>query len=423
MKFGLRNIKTLVRSVGNPEKQFPSIHIAGTNGKGSTAAFVASIFREAKYRTALYTSPHLVRFTERIRINGQEISETKLVEYAQRLRPMIEKLNATFFEATTCIAFLYFAEEGVDVAIVETGLGGRLDSTNVLRPLVSVITNVSFDHMQYLGNTLSKIAREKAGIMKRGTPCITSSTNPDVVSTLRRIAKHKGTKLVHANEIVSLNVVGSVGGRLVVTLRSGRYHVKSVRLGLSGIHQTVNATTALTAIEMLMKKQLSRDRFVNLRRQAVRSGLERVCRNTGIRGRLETMWGKFILDVAHNPEGLRTLAASLPEQLRKNLVVIFGVMKDKDIEPMLDSLRSIGSHVVAVQPKTTRALPSKEIALQLHRSGIPASDGGSVSRGISTAKRLSKRKGRILITGSHYVVGEALSILESQRRRHAGLRS
>lgn len=415
MKFGLRNIKALLKSVGNPERTFQSIHIAGTNGKGSTASFLASIFMEAGYKTALYTSPHLVRFTERVRINGREISEARLVEYAQLLRPMVEEVHATFFEATTCIAFQYFADEGVDIAVVEAGLGGRLDSTNVLRPLVSVITNVSFDHMEYLGNTLGRIAWEKGGIIKRGVPCVTSSENNVVLQTLRRISKRRGSKLLEARKRVALKVVGSKNNTFVMNLRSKKVLAGNVRLGLQGAHQTLNASTAVAVIDVLLGHRETKSVYLNLNNKAVKRGLERVRKNTGIRGRLELFRTdkRFMFDVAHNRAGMETLEASVSTRLKKNLIVVFGVMKDKDYPAMCEIVAGMAKHVVAVQPKNERALSASHIATRINFIGENATNGRSVRNGIAVAKRLAGSRGRILITGSHYVVGEALEVLAS----------
>ncbi len=396
MKFGLRNIKILLKSVGNPERQFLSIHIAGTNGKGSTASFLASIFMEAGYKTALYTSPHLIRFTERIRINGKEISEKKLVEYTEPLIPVIEKTNATFFEATTCIAFQYFADQKVDIAIVEAGLGGRLDSTNVLRPLVSVITNVSFDHTEYLGNTLTKIAREKGGIVKRNIPCVTSSTDKNVLATLKSIANRRSSRLI-------------VAGKTTV--------IQGVKPALAGAHQLTNAGCAVATIETLLKNKMHAQTFQGLTRKAMRDGLVRVRKNTDLHGRLEVFGRKkrYILDVAHNPSGLETLMNAVPSQFKKNLIVVFGVMKDKDYVSMSRILAANAKSVITVQPKTKRAVPSAELSKFMRSTGIRAVSGGGVERGILLANRLAGESGKVLITGSHYVVGEALALLQSWR--------
>ena len=401
MKFGLRNMEHLLEFVGNPERSFPSIHVAGTNGKGSTSAFLASILMEAGSRTGLYTSPHLVRFTERIRINGKEISDRRLVAFTDSLRPAIEDVRATFFEATTCIAFQYFADEDVDIAVVEAGLGGRLDSTNVLRPLVSVITNVGLDHTEILGKTLTAIAREKGGIIKPGVPCITGATDSKVLKTLGRIAASRGSLLYRGEKVVRSRVIR---GRREFTSHS--FALRNVQLGLNGQHQMTNACVALAVVDILRKQSDCPPHLRRIRNSAIRDGLKNVVGNTGLRGRLENAGG-LLLDVAHNPPGIRALVQSLGP---KNLVVVFGVMKDKDSFRMLETLAQAASLIIAVAPKMERALNARTLYRRILGKGIPAAFGGSVSRGLVLANKMSHGI-PILVTGSHYVVGEALRFL------------
>ena len=230
MKFGLRNIRALLKSVGNPQNWYPTIHVAGTNGKGSTTCFLASIFKEGGYKTGLYTSPHLVSFTERIRINGKEISERRLIGYVDRLRPAIEANEATFFEATTAIAFLYFADERVDIAVIETGLGGRLDSTNVLQPILSIITSIGLDHMEYLGPTLKQIAAEKAGIIKPATPLLVGRIVPEAEAVIRGIARRKRIPFHRASELVDMRI----GDEGRVAFSGNGFETRLTALGLDG---------------------------------------------------------------------------------------------------------------------------------------------------------------------------------------------
>jgi dihydrofolate synthase/folylpolyglutamate synthase len=411
MKFGLRNIKALLKEVGNPERTFRSIHVAGTNGKGSTSAFLASIFMEGGYKTGLYTSPHLVRFTERIRINGIEIPEERLVAYARRIRPAVERVHATFFEATTCIAFQYFADEEVDLAVIEAGLGGRLDSTNVLHPLVSVITNVAFDHMDQLGRTLVKIAREKGGIIKTGVPCITASREPVVLATLKNIARKKHARFLTVRNRVSSTEGKSVAGRTAYHFTTSCISLRNVHLGLAGEHQITNAATALAVVDTLRRRKRTGQLLSHLTNDCIKRGLERVTRNTGLRARLERLHGRFILDVAHNEDAMRILTGSLDRDER--YVVVFGVMKDKRYMPMLEMLGSVAEHIVAVQPKLSRALSSRTIVQCARRLNIDVTNAGSVRNGVAVARRLAGKHGSILITGSHYVVGEAIQHLKA----------
>ncbi|MBX2992229.1 MAG: bifunctional folylpolyglutamate synthase/dihydrofolate synthase [Bacteroidetes bacterium] len=414
MKFGLRNIRALLKSVGNPERRFLSIHIAGTNGKGSTASLIASVLMESGCTTALYTSPHLVKFTERIRINGIEMPEQLLVQYARKLRPMIEQLNATFFEATTCIAFQYFADRHVDIAVVEAGLGGRLDSTNVLRPLVSVITGVSFDHMEYLGNTLQTIAREKGGIIKRHTPCVTGSTNPEVSATLRRICAGKKSPLIVSHKNVNVKRRKTDGRHSTLRFQSRRFSVSHVRLELAGEHQINNATTAFAAIDVLMRSNVHTKLFSGISDDTIHRGFEHVRANTGLRGRFERVGGRFVLDVAHNVEGLNSLAETISSHRFRNCVVVFGVMRDKQYPEMCEVVSRIGSQVIAVSAKNKRSLSSRVIAREVRKTGVTAIDAGTVQKGILAARKISRERTKIVITGSHYVVAEALKSLSDQ---------
>ncbi|RPH29218.1 bifunctional folylpolyglutamate synthase/dihydrofolate synthase, partial [bacterium] len=255
MKLGLRNIRVLMKYAGHPERRFPSIHIAGTNGKGSTASFLASIAMEGGYKTGLYTSPHLLRFTERIKVNGVELSDERLVYYVEALRPAIEASRATFFEAATAVAFLYFADESVDLAVVETGLGGRFDATNIVVPVVSVITNVAFDHTEHLGNTLPKIAREKGGIIKAGVPVVTGTGDPQVLKVFQKIARRKNTRVYHIDRIARAVPVPGLRRRHAVRLAAGWMRGEEVFPGLPGEHQTANARLAIATFDLLLKSK------------------------------------------------------------------------------------------------------------------------------------------------------------------------
>jgi dihydrofolate synthase / folylpolyglutamate synthase len=414
IKYGLKNIRALLAACGNPHRHFIAIHVAGTNGKGSTSSFLASIMQEAGYRTGLYTSPHLVNFTERIKINGGEIPEARLVDYAREMRGAIEKNKATFFEATTCIAFRYFADEGIDVGIIETGLGGRLDATNVLTPVVSVITNIAMDHMEYLGNTIAAIAREKAGIIKPRVPVVTASASSDALRVIRSVARHRRSPFHHVWDVVDARVSGSYRGSSIVRLQAGRWKLSAVRLGHPGAHQVTNASLAVCAAAVAVEcGQLS-----NVHQQHVERGLRNVVANTGLEGRMQTLTYKGIpvlLDVAHNPDGAGVLANSLTAGHRKFPVVVFGIVKDKDAVGVLTELRRVAEKIIAVTPKTERGRPSSEITRIATEMGILAVDASDVAGGMKLAMKelaaLPKSARKLLIGGSHYVVGEAMPLL------------
>ncbi len=323
MKLGLRNIRVLMKHAGHPERRFPCIHIAGTNGKGSTASFLASIAMEGGYKTGLYTSPHLLRFTERIKVNGKELSDERLVYYIEVLRPAIEASHATFFEAATAVAFLFFADECVDLAVVETGLGGRFDATNIVVPLVSVITNVAFDHTEHLGNTLPKIAREKGGIIKTGVPVVTGTGDRRVLEVFQTIARRKNTRVYHVDRIARVVPAGERRRRHAFRLTTGLMRGHEVVPGLTGEHQVTNARLAIAAYDLVLRT--TGRQFGRISKAAIVRGLARVRQNTGLRGRLErvTRPGNILLDVAHNPAGIETLVQSLPVGAGRPKVAVF----------------------------------------------------------------------------------------------------
>jgi dihydrofolate synthase/folylpolyglutamate synthase len=402
MKFGLRNMRTLLASVGNPERAFPSIHIAGTNGKGSTASFIASICMESGLKTGLYTSPHLVRFTERIRINGREVDERRVATYVSSLRPVIEQVRATFFEATTCIAFLCFAEECVDVAVVETGLGGRLDATNVLEPLVSVITNISLEHTDYLGTSIRSIAREKAGIIKRRVPLVTASIDRVALEVLRREAARKRARLFRAERLVEVIARGPEGK---ISVRAGSFRTRSFLPGVAGRYQYPNVALAVAALRILDSRLSSRLFMV---RRNIEQGIRRVVRNTGLKGRLQMYRdGRLLLDVAHNAAGMKALAGELKILKPSPEAAVIGIMRDKDRSAMLQELGNVVPRIIVVAPGMKRAVPAARLFREGKKLGLPVEFGGTVRQGIKKAIRGGK-KGWIVITGSHFVVGEAL---------------
>ncbi|MCC6398504.1 MAG: bifunctional folylpolyglutamate synthase/dihydrofolate synthase [Bacteroidetes bacterium] len=447
IKTGLRNIRTLTAHAGHPERSFPCFHCAGTNGKGSTSSLLASMLTEAGYRTGLYTSPHILEFTERIRIDGEPISEKTLVEYTQQLRPIIEKTGATFFEATTCIAFQYFADKQVDVAVIETGLGGRLDATNVVMPLVSIITNIGLDHREILGDSIRRIAREKAGIIKPGTPLVTMAEG-EALDVIRAAARRCRTGVFSPYDLLDIQRVerrsdgafislrrkpvnlesdrsghrkgASVRGqsRVARSRQSDRWRHMRVWLPLAGEHQVANAALAVSALELARSHGL----FRKAGPDAIRKGMAHVRQNTGLRGRMERVragWADLRLDVGHNPEGIRAVAAAFLTRKMRFPYAIFGAMKDKDTGAMLAALAPCVDTVVAVRPRIQRAATTSSLVRKGKRLGLDIRHGGSVVQGIKKVQSLVQRAGgvrppRVLVIGSHYLAGEALSALENK---------
>jgi dihydrofolate synthase/folylpolyglutamate synthase len=407
MKFGLRGIRALLRELGHPQRKFRSIHIAGSNGKGSTAAILASVLTAAGYRTGLYTSPHLVDFSERIRVDGKPIARRDIMRLVRKLKPLVNRRRITFFETATAMAFQYFAEQKIDIAVVETGLGGRLDATNVLRPVLSIITAISKEHTEILGDTLSEIAFEKAGIIKRGTTTITGVRSAAALKVLRRVARRRQSKLV----LVRLSSLRMRHRSLKGTRFDGRVgtsRLENISLSLPGDFQLQNCALAITAIE-----QLRRSGAFQISDAALRRGLSNVQSLGGLQGRLSVIRERppMIADVAHNPAAVRMLVHALRILRIGNVVLLFGVMKEKDVMSMARALKPVVANAVVVSPKTERARPSAELAGIFRRAGIDAVAEPDVAAGLRRVRRTARTGQSVLITGSHFLVGEVLAVL------------
>jgi dihydrofolate synthase/folylpolyglutamate synthase len=412
MKFGLGGIRSLLRFVDDPQKDFPCIHVAGTNGKGSTSSMLAAIFTAAGYKTGLYTSPHLVSFTERIRVDGKPIPRKDVVRLTGLIRGQIRKQKATFFEATTAMAFKYFSERNVDLAIVETGLGGRLDSTNVVHPRLSVITNVSLEHTEILGDTLEKIAGEKGGIIKHGIPCVTGIQSPGPLRVLRDIAKRKKSPLYKTDPSKLRIKKASLDG-LILDAAVRRKNYKDLHVALAGRHQLMNLGVVLLALDVLEEQ-----REFKVKEEHIRRGLSDVQTLTGLRARMSVIQRKpFILaDVAHNTDGVKRMVESLVELGIKRVTLVFGVVRDKDYESMIQELSRVARNAVVTTAKTERARSLSDLVVECSRQGIEVLKAeSSVRKAVESALSFVQRRTPILITGSHYVVGEALSYLRSRK--------
>jgi dihydrofolate synthase/folylpolyglutamate synthase len=415
MKFGLENIKQLVDFLDHPETNYPTVHIAGTNGKGSTAAMTASILTASGYKTGLYTSPHLVDFTERIRIDGKPITGKEVVKYVRQLRSQIQKTKSTFFEATTAIAFQYFSDHKVDVAVIETGLGGRLDATNVIKPELSIITTIGMDHSEQLGKTIQSIASEKAGIIKYGIPCITSVKDAIALKAIKSIAKDNNSPLIEVIKFAKLKAIRNEIDSLHVSLQVGALKFKNLKVNLGGSYQRENIKIAVTAANLLSENS----KFDRVSKQTIVEGLRDVRKNTGLRGRFELLSSSPIIigDVAHNPQGFEALSKSLTEAGLHDVIAVFGIMEDKDIDSVLPYLMKASKLVVACQSKTKRALKSHIIVEKLHKLEFPCINGVSVLHSIKIAKSRVKDGDVMVICGSHYVLSEAIPFLNKTTKK------
>lgn len=380
----------MMASLGNPERRFKSIHVAGTNGKGSVSHFLASILQEAGYKVGLYTSPHLVDFRERIRINGEMIPQSVVVDFVDCNREMFDKFKLSFFEMTVGLAFDYFAREQVDIAVIEVGMGGRLDSTNVITPLLSVITNIGLDHTQFLGDTLEKIAAEKAGIIKEGVPVVIGETQPETKSVFEAVAAAHHAPITFADSHYVVDDISRFTDEL------------------TGEYQKKNIATVLEAVEVLRKTT-----DLNLSPVAVRQGLSHVVTNTHLQGRWEKIGESplTICETAHNEPGIRAMLGKLSNMEFKHLHIVYGCVNDKDFRHILQLLISQLSSFTFyfTQPSVPRRLPVADLAAAAHEMGIDGPAFDTVQEAIAASRAAADPQDLVLVTGSIFLVADALS--------------
>ena len=406
IKLGLDNISALLGRLDNPHRAFKSIHIAGTNGKGSTAAMAASMLQSAGVSTGLFTSPHLLSFTERIRVDGAEVTEGQVVRLAGMVREAAHGLNPTFFEVVTAMAFLHFRDKAVVLAIVETGLGGRLDSTNVIVPEVSVITPISMDHMDFLGSTLAKVASEKAGIIKPGVPVVSAPQEPEALLELRKAAARESARFHLLEDDFSYKLENAETGRISLTYTDDNLSIPDIEVPLSGEHQAMNATLAIKAFSLAaMGLALGQKEMVS----AVRQGLK--CLKWPGRLELVSSDPPVYLDGAHNPAASLALARELkqrPLAAPGRTVLVLGVMKDKDVHGLIRPLLPLAGEIICTAPAYGRATSPEELAGTVSALGHKARAVQGVNNALDEARATGKT---VLVTGSFYTAGEALEAL------------
>lgn len=397
MKPGLERINFMLAALGNPQERIPIVQVAGTNGKGSTAAFLAAICTAAGLRTGFFSSPHLTSFTERFRIDNTEISPERVVELAGRVMAAAPP-EATFFEIVTAMAFQYVAEEGVDLAIMETGMGGRWDATNAACGILSVITPIGLDHCQYLGDTIAAIAGEKAGIIKQERPVVTARQEPEARQVIEECCRELASPLYCSGErfAASWEAEGLAYHGLGVTMTG-------LHPGIGGRYQAENAGCALAAAELL------RDLGFAIPPEAMRDGIA----DARWPGRMELFPGAppILLDGAHNPAGAKALAESLADVRRQRLVMVFGVMCDKELSGILSPLLPLVDLVIAVTPALERAMPAVALADACRLRGTAVRAAGTVADGLVQARAAAGVDDLILVCGSLFTVGEARSLL------------
>lgn len=396
-KKDLTNTLKLCDVLGNPQNEFKSVHIAGTNGKGSSAHLISAILQSAGYKVGLYTSPHLKSFTERIRVSGQEIPKNEVVHFVEIIKPSIEDINPSFFEITVAMAFDHLARQEVDISIIETGLGGRLDSTNVITPLVSLITNIGEDHQDMLGDTLEKIATEKAGIIKPEVPIVIGELQTDLVSVFQDVAIESKSELQFASD--RYRVI--CNSYTIDVLENGNPRISNVIPQLKGTYQNKNLPGVLGVIDELNEQGF------NVSDKHIKDGIEQVVDMTGLKGRWHIL-GKeplTICDTAHNMEGIKLVLEQLQSLELNTLHMVWGMVNDKSIDSILDVLPK-DAHYYFCQANVPRALPASE----LHNAAITAKLKGEViadvNQAILTAKSKAQSNDVIFIGGSTFVVAE-----------------
>lgn len=402
IKKDLTNTRILCEKAGNPQNTFKSIHVAGTNGKGSVSHMLAAVLQTAGYKTGLYTSPHLKDFRERIRVNGVVIDEDFVVSFTQKKMPLIEAMRPSFFEITVVMAFEYFAEKKVDVAIIETGLGGRLDSTNVITPILSVITNIGMDHMNILGDSLARIAFEKAGIIKPGVPVVVGETLPETRPVFEASAKEKKSHLILAEKEWYADDHKYYPHELVVELvHASNNDKQTIHLDLTGIYQLKNLVTVLTAIDELKKAGWQ------IPGKTILEGLRNVKALTGLHGRWEVIHQQplIVLDVGHNEDGIRQITEQLELMSYHDLHIVIGMVKDKEITKVMQLLPG-GASYYFTRAQTPRALPEDQLATIAATYGLKGNHFPNVNPAIQNAVGHAHKDDLILVCGSVFVVGE-----------------
>ncbi|MBQ3026729.1 MAG: bifunctional folylpolyglutamate synthase/dihydrofolate synthase [Alistipes sp.] len=407
-KPGLERIAEFCRSIGNPQRNYFVIHIAGTNGKGSVSNMLAAVLQQAGYQTGLFTSPHLTDFRERIRVNGEMISKQKVVNFVDRYKAEMERMQLSFFEMTTAMAFDFFAQSDVEVAVIETGLGGRLDATNIVQPILSIITNIGLEHTEYLGDSLPKIAREKGGIIKKCTPVVVGEKNTNYHLVLDEIAADMRSEITYANEAFTLGECSFADGKQVVTLNRTRDgYPYRLRLDLLGEYQRHNLATVATALDILHESTP-----LSISRRAFVEGVREVTQLTSFRGRWQVLSDKplVVCDTAHNEHGITEVAKQLKSRTNSGkLLCVMGFCEDKDFSKML-ALMPSDAHYIFTQASIRRAASPEAIAEVASSLNLDFEVAPTVAEAVATAQKRLSEQDMLFIGGSTFVVAEFLEL-------------
>ena len=401
-KADLINTIKLCEALGNPQNSFKSVHIAGTNGKGSTSHMLAAIMQTAGYKTGLYTSPHLKDFRERIKVNGEMVEEAFVIQFTEQIKPLIEEIEPSFFEITVAMAFTWFAQQKVDIAVIEVGLGGRLDSTNIITPELSIITNIGYDHMNILGDTLELIAAEKAGIIKKGIPVVVGETLPETKPVFEKKANSETAPIFFTREHMWVADWKQLPHNLQVVVADKRSDErKQYDLDLTGLYQVKNLLTVLEAVAILNKQGWK------IEEKQLQHGLENIKKETGLHGRWEVINERplTILDVAHNEDGIKQLTSQLEHCNFEKLRIVIGMVKDKDISSVLSLLPKY-AHYYFTKAQIPRALEETALAEKGTLSGLQGHSFATVMQALQQAIDDAHKDDMILVCGSVFVVGE-----------------
>ena len=401
-KNSLDNIISLCEQIGNPQNNFKSIHVAGTNGKGSVSHMLAAILQASGYKTALYTSPHLYDFRERIKINGVMVPEDFVVQFVEKIKPCIAQMDASFFEITVAMAFDYFAQEAVDIAIIEVGLGGRLDSTNIINPLLSIITNIGFDHTQILGNTLPLIAAEKGGIIKKETPVVIGERGEETDPVFIQIAENKKAPIYFSEDFFRVVSFQSNATSIDLEIKNNTLEsIEKYTIDLPGIYQTKNILPVLQTVSLLQSVGFPIDS------PSLHYGLSHVKKSTGLWGRWDVLQinPTLVLEVAHNEGGMNQMLAHLATLHYNQLHLIFGTVKDKDVTNLLELLPKDASFYFT-QAHIPRALAAQNLQALAAALSLIGDVFENVNDAIVAAKKIAKKEDLIIVCGSIFLVAE-----------------
>ena len=406
-KEGLDNTIILDNHFNNPHKKFRTIHIAGTNGKGSCSHTIAAILQSAGYKTGLYTSPHLIDFSERIKVNGEPVEKEFVIDFVKQNKDFFEPLHPSFFELTTAMAFLYFAEKKVDVAVIEVGLGGRLDCTNIITPDLSIITNISFDHTQFLGNTLKDIAKEKAGIIKEKKPVIIGEYTPETKTVFEDKAKSTNSDIIFAEDNKLINGYKQTENGLLL-YKSDK--IKDLYGELNGLYQVKNTNTILNAVYKLIELGY------NIDETNIKNGFRNVCHLTGLMGRWQKLEENptIICDTGHNIGGMKYIVEQLSRMKYDKLHIIIGMVNDKDINGVI-SLLPKNAKYYFTQASVKRALPAEQVKEIANNYGLKGEAYSSVEKALTIAKNNAKENDLIFIGGSTFIVADLIVLYKSHK--------